>query len=77
MTSVLVYLLTYSLSTIRTQTLKPVYLAPAKRREGNDYANKSNTECGIKRPTNAIYMGSHSLLGSKLSGSVKISRYTY
>ena len=27
--------------------------------------NKSNTECGIIRPTNAIYMGSHSLLGSK------------
>ena len=24
--------------------------------------NKSNTECGIIRPTNAIYMGSHSLL---------------
>ena len=25
----------------------------------------SNTECGIVRPTNAIYMGSHSLLGGK------------
>ena len=24
------------------------------------------TECGIIRPTNAIYMGSYSLLGSKL-----------
>ena len=28
-------------------------------------SNKSNTECGIIRPTNAIYMGSNSLLGSK------------
>ena len=27
--------------------------------------NKSNTEYGIIRPTKAIYMGSHLLLGSK------------
>ena len=35
------------------------------------YYNKSNTECGIIRPTNAIHMGSHSLLGSELSGVPK------
>ena len=33
--------------------------------------DKSNTECGIMRPTNAIYMGSYSLLGSKLPGVLK------
>ena len=44
--------------------------------------NKSNTECGIIRMTNAIYMGSHSLLVSKaipkcevnLKSRFKISR---
>ena len=31
----------------------------------------SNTECGIVRPSNAIYMGSYSLLGAvKMSSTV-------
>ena len=33
--------------------------------------NKSNTECDIIRPTDAIYMGSYSLLGSNLSRVLK------
>ena len=36
-------------------------------------ANKSNTECGIIRPTNAIYMGSHSLLGSKALSKCEVN----
>ena len=39
--------------------------------------NKSNTECGIIRPTNAIYMGSNSLLGNKaLSKSESDKRFS-
>ena len=37
------------------------------------WINKSNTECGIIRPTNAIYMGSHSLLGSKALSKCEIN----
>ena len=36
--------------------------------------NKSDTECGIIRPTNTIYMGSHSLLGSKALSNVNSIR---
>ena len=35
--------------------------------------NKSNTECGILRLTNAIYMGSHSLLGSKALSKCEVN----
>ena len=35
--------------------------------------NKSNTECGIIRPTNAIYMGWHSLLGSKAISKCEVN----
>ena len=35
--------------------------------------NKSNTECGIIRPTNAIYMGSHSLLESKAISKCEVN----
>ena len=35
--------------------------------------NKSNTECGIIRPTNAIYMGSNSLLGSKALSKCEVN----
>ena len=35
--------------------------------------NKSNTECDIIRPTNAIYMGSNSLLGSKASSKCEVN----
>ena len=35
--------------------------------------NKSNTECGIIRPTNAIYMGSQSLLGSKALSKCEVN----
>ena len=43
----------------------PVYRSVKQQHE------TSITECGIIRLTNAIYMGSHSLLGSKLSGVPK------
>ena len=35
--------------------------------------DKSNTDCGIIRPTNAIYMGSHSLLGSKAISNCEVN----
>ena len=35
--------------------------------------NKSNTECGIIRPKIAIYMGSHSLLGSKALSKCEVN----
>ena len=35
--------------------------------------NKSNNECGIIRPTNAIYMGSHSLVGSKALSKCEVN----
>ena len=35
--------------------------------------NKSNTECGIIHPTNAIYMGSNSLLGSKALSKCEVN----
>ena len=37
------------------------------------FLNKSNTECGIIRPTNAIYMGSNSLLGSKALSKCEVN----
>ena len=37
------------------------------------YTNKSNTECSIIRPTNGIYMGSHSLLGSKAISKCEVN----
>ena len=41
--------------------------------QGQNIFNKSNTECGIIRPTNAIYMGSHSLLGSKALSKCEVN----
>ena len=35
--------------------------------------NKSNTECGIIHPTNAIYMGSNSQLGSKALSKCEVN----
>ena len=35
--------------------------------------NKSNAECGIICPTNAIYMGSNSLLGSKALSKCEVN----
>ena len=35
--------------------------------------NKSNTECGIIRPTNAIYMRSHLLIGNKAISKCEVN----
>ena len=40
---------------------------------GKTMVYKSNTECGIIRPTNAIYKESNSLLGSKASSKCEVN----
>ena len=46
---------------------------PKQKLERAIWKNKSNTECGIIRPTNAIYMRSHSLLRSKALSKCEVN----
>ena len=46
---------------------------PVSVKKLNYKHNKSNTECGIIRPTNAICMGSNSLLGSKALSKCEVN----